>query len=459
MKKRYKKECVTLIVTSFLIGCAADVKPTTSPEQNERVSLETFSSPSSPERKTPKPISLYDAANLVIAYHPKVAQAISSEKGEEEMINIAKAGYYPQVKGGMSFGYDHNSDKNDNDQVRSLDLEVQQTLYDFGKTSNSVKSAEYGYQSARAKTESTNEELIHSATAAVINSVRYQKLIKLTQQQVAQVSSLVNLIEDRQAQGASNLSDVLHVRSRLDEVQSEELDTRTQYQIQLQNLHYLTGVPTELGATIEELPEVFDQICATPINWEEIPEYIIADIEAKRALAEFELSKSEEKPTISLSGIASHDFNKNRAPSYNSRMDSRISLNVSVPIYQGGGLAAKKRAAENWARASEARKEEIRIDINRVISDSQVNLQNMQNRRDLLIRRVNNLKGTRELYKKQYLDLGTRSLVDLLNSEQEFHRAQVDVENNKLDIIQTKLSCAFYHGKLDEYFSPSQTSN
>ena len=90
------------------------------------------------------------------------------------------------------------------------------------------------------------------------------------------------------------------------------------------------------------------------------------------------------------------------------------------------------------------------------MSDAAVRLNNMRARQSLLNDRVKNLSGTRDLYKKQYLDLGTRSLVDLLNSEQEFHRAQVDVENNRLDIIQTELNCAYYHGKLREFFNISQ---
>ncbi|MGL4673319.1 MAG: TolC family protein, partial [Wohlfahrtiimonas sp.] len=53
-------------------------------------------------------------------------------------------------------------------------------------------------------------------------------------------------------------------------------------------------------------------------------------------------------------------------------------------------------------------------------------------------------------YKQQYLELGTRTLVDLLNSEQEYHRAQVDVVNNRFDIIQTQLECSYRQGKLAE---------
>lgn len=457
-KNKYLKTYSSILVISLLSGCASETS-TKSPIKNTEKTYTEYTEPvvTISKKAEGSTISLQDAANLVISYHPRVAQAISNEKGEEEMINVAKANYYPQVKGGMSYGYQNDSRENSNSVAKNINLEVQQTLYDFGKTSNIVKSAEYGYQSAKINTDATHEKLIHEATRSVIESVRYQKLIVLAKEQAKQVSSLVGLIEDRQEKGASNLSDVLHVRARLDEVQSEELDSMAQYQTQLQNLSFLIGKPVTQGTSIADLPQELNQACSMPIDWNNIPDYVIADIEAKRAVADLELSIAEEKPNIYATGTLAHDLDKDDNPRYKSRTESKISLNFSMPIYQGGGLAAKKRASENRSYAAAARKEEIKLGINQVMSDSAIRLQSMISRQELLIQRVSNLKGTRDLYKKQYLDLGTRSLVDLLNSEQEFHRAQVEVENNKLNIIQTKLDCAFYHGKLDEYFNATST--
>lgn len=84
------------------------------------------------------------------------------------------------------------------------------------------------------------------------------------------------------------------------------------------------------------------------------------------------------------------------------------------------------------------------------MDDTRIHLENLHKRKNLLSQRVENLRNTKELYKKQYLELGTRTLVDLLNSEREYHQAQVEVVNNQFDIIQAQLDCAFYQGKLKE---------
>lgn len=399
-------------------------------------------------------VTLKEAAQLIVNYHPRMAQVHSSAKGEEEMIAVAKSAYYPQVKGGLGSRYDNNgSNRYDKDYIQSIDLEIKQTIYDFGRTANAVKSAEYSYLGAKAYVAATNEELIYAATSSVVSIVRSKKLMALSKAQVQQVASIGKLVEKRYEKGASNLSDVLQAHSRLDAVMSEDLITSSQQQSQLRNLGILIGKSNLKSATIGELPEGLSQACTLLPDWEGIPELAIAEFESQKALADAERASAEELPTISLQGTTSRPLNA--ASRYGSKFESSISLNVSVPFYQGGGLSANKRATANRAQAASARKEEARLEIKQRLTDTQVRLEYMLQREGLLMQQVENLRGTKELYKKQYLELGTRSLLDLLNSEQEFHQAQVEVESNKSEIIQAQLECAFYQGKLRRYFNIS----
>lgn len=400
---------------------------------------------------TPQKVTLNEAAQLILSFHPRIRQMYSTAKGEEEMIAVAKSAYYPQVRGGLGARYDNNSsNRYDKDYLQSIDLEIKQTIYDFGKTASSVKSAEYGYLGAQAYMDATNEELIHTATSAVISIIKYQKLITLAEAQVSQVASIGKLVEKRHEKGASNLSDVLQAHSRLDAVKSDALITSSQQQSQLRTLGLLIGRPNLTSVSIDKLPKDLAQSCSLVPEWENIPEFAIAEFESRRALSDLDKAGAEEMPTVSLQGSTSRPLNATSR--YGSKYETSVSLNISVPFYQGGGLSANKRASANRAQAASARREEVKLEINRRLSDVGVRLQYMLQRQSLLSQQVENLRGTKELYKKQYLDLGTRSLLDLLNAEQEFHQAQVEAENNKSEIIQAQLDCAFYQGKLRQYF-------
>lgn len=408
----------------------------------------SFSEGISPSIST---VTLHEAAELIIKNHPRMKQVESSAKGEEEMISVAKAAYYPQINGGLGTRYNNGSNNRyDKDYLHSIDLEVKQTIYDFGKTSNAVKSAEYGYLGAKAYAAAMNEELIYTAVSAVISIVNYKKLIKLSADQVNQVASIGLLVDARHEKGASNLSDVLQADSRLDAVKSEELMTRSHQESQIRALGLLIGRPNLNNAVIDELPKDLSLSCSSLPEWDDIPEFAIAEFESQKAFADLDRAGSNELPSITLQGNTSRPLNATSR--YGSKFESSVSLNVSIPIYQGGGLSASTRASANRAEAASARKEEVRLEINRRLSDTQVRLEYMRKRQSLLLRQVENLRGTKELYKKQYLDLGTRSLLDLLNAEQEFHQAQVDVENNRSEIIQAQLDCAYFQGKLRHYF-------
>lgn len=424
-------------------------------EDDNRINLEPISQTYSHEEGLLEELSLQEVAQRIVFYHPRVVQAIGHEKSEEEMINVAKSAYYPEVRGGLGLKYDRNdSSGNDKEYVPNADIEISQNIYDFGRTANSIKSAEYGHLGAKAMTSATNEELIHTATSEVIAIIRDRQLIKLAKEQVMQVKSLKDLVEERYKKGASNLSDVLQAHSRVDDVESLELDIEAQYESALRNLGIMIGLPNISSVVMGKLPSSLEQSCSLLSEWEEIPEYAIADLEAKRAEAELKFSQANEMPTISLQGNISRPLNDSSRRGV--RNDTRVSLNISVPFYEGGRLEANKRAASSRKLSAEARKEEVRLSVNQALSQLQVRLQNMQKRQSLLVRRVDNLRGTKELYKKQYLDLGTRSLIDLLNSEQEFHQAQVDVEVNKAGIIQVQIDCAFYQGKLRDTFKVSR---
>lgn len=392
-------------------------------------------------------VSLQEAAQLIVLFHPRASLAKSDENTEAEMIAIAEAAYYPQISGGLGARRESEvSSRYDKRYIQDIGLSISQVLYDFGKISNSVKSAEYRHSGSQVKTQITNNELINLSSLAVITANRSKQLSALAKEQVNSVSSLTKLVEDRQVKGAGNLSDVYQAKSRLDNVLSEELDINTQHQSVIRSLGVMIGQRQITDAMVDKLPSSIEAACFTTPTWDNIPEYELAQIEAEIAATELELAKANELPTISLTGNASKPLNA--TPRYGSSVDTKIGINVSVPVYQGGALSAGKRVAESRIESANARRAEIQLDIEQGLNEAQINLQNLIKRKDLLEQRVANLKNTKDLYKQQYLELGTRTLVDLLNSEQEYHHAQVDVVNNRFDIIQTQLNCAYRKGQL-----------
>lgn len=67
--------------------------------------------------------------------------------------------------------------------------------------------------------------------------------------------------------------------------------------------------------------------------------------------------------------------------------------------------------------------------------------------------RIASIRITRDLYREQYLQLGTRSLLDLLNAEQEYHGARFEQVDNAHDLLRLAVECWYQSGRLADEFS------
>ena len=76
-----------------------------------------------------------------------------------------------------------------------------------------------------------------------------------------------------------------------------------------------------------------------------------------------------------------------------------------------------------------------------------------------ILRRQQRLsEQTRELYQQQYLDLGSRPLLDVLNAEQEVYQARFAELQTQNQLRQLQLNCLYNAGSLRQAFALNNRS-
>ena len=76
-----------------------------------------------------------------------------------------------------------------------------------------------------------------------------------------------------------------------------------------------------------------------------------------------------------------------------------------------------------------------------------------------ILRRQHQLsERTRELYQQQYLDLGSRPLLDVLNAEQEVYQARFAELQTQSQLRQLQLNCLYNTGSLRQAFALNNRS-
>lgn len=409
---------------------------------------------SAPSISTP-PLAIEQAIAQSVQWHPAIGEAVAILSQREEQIAIARAGYYPRIQGGLRSGYDNTYDESKSSQA--LVLSVSQMLYDFGKVSNDVKAARAGVALGQANLLYTIDQIIRDTAYAVIEIQRYQNLFNIAEDQIEGVTRILNLAEQRSRSGASTRSDAVQAQSRLEGARVTLLQHIARLQRWQAHLASLIGESGSRTATDDfpaQLLSSCDQSESDPLK---VPEFLIAQARQAEAIARRDLARSENRPTISIDPSVTHYLDNNYQVGPNQdRTQWGVFLNVNMPFYQGGSNRARVRSADFALRSAEAALESAKLIVKQGLFEAFTQTASLERSLESLARRDVSISETRDLYRQQYLDLGTRSLLDLLNAEQEIHQSRFDRQNTISDLRRLQIDCLYNTGELRDAFALTQ---
>jgi adhesin transport system outer membrane protein len=127
-------------------------------------------------------------------------------------------------------------------------------------------------------------------------------------------------------------------------------------------------------------------------------------------------------------------------------------ISLRSPLYQGGELSARSRASASALQAAEARVQAERLAARDNLQRHAEQIAGLLARMDVLEDRVTSITETRSLYWDQYLSLGTRNALDLLNAEQEIGLSREDLVNARHDLWSARLGFVLAAGQARAVF-------
>lgn len=388
------------------------------------------------------PLELEEVAREAVSWHPSIVEAAARLNTQEERIGEVRAGYYPQISGGVGLGYE--STLNENWRPRP-NVNVSQRLFDFGKLSSELDAEHAGVRVSQAQVLLSVDAIARDASYSMIEVLRGNELMSAARQQLEGVQGIGDLVEARFQRGAATRSDALQSRSRADAAQATIQQIAAELGRWQSNLAYLLG-RDQIPPLADHLPDALRMTCRlrSP-DWASVPAMMEAEARFEQANAVLRRQRAERFPTVSLGFGASTDltdpFGEDRA-AYN------VGINVASSLFNGGATRARMQGAGHAREAARAAIENARLETTRQLAEAGVQVTALQDRLDVLDRRYATMQQTRELYQMQYLDLGTRTLVDLLNAEQELSQIRFDQVNARYDLARLSIDCLHASGHL-----------
>lgn len=398
-------------------------------------------------------LDMNQAVRRAVEWNPMVTGATERVNQYGEEVGVARSAYYPQIKSGIKSSY-RDSDRRSEE---VLTISGSQMIYDFGKVSSSVEAAEYAVEKYQADTLRVVDQLARETAFAVIEVQRYQELVKIAAEQVAGVTGLLELSEKRASMGASTRADEMQAQSRRDAALATELQMIAQLDTWKRTLQNLVGSTTP-PAVLDGAPAALAEACFVSVDsLSHVPEIMVAEAQRAEALAHMKASNAEYYPTVSLDAEAEHYFKERDRDLANNRRRDRndytAGLSFNVDLFQGGATTARKRSAEYALRAADAARDEALLGIARGLQEATTQAVTYGQRLSILDNRLSSIIETQKVYRQQYISLGTRTLLDLLNTEQEIHQARMERINTQQDNRRLQIDCLYNTANIRSVFA------
>lgn len=371
-----------------------------------------------------KAISLKEAVEDAVVHNPEFRQEVKAYQAIEAEIKGAQGGYYPSVDLNAGVGYEEvdrlGIDNTGNGLTRrEASVKLTQNLFEGFGTQNEVNRMQYRLDAQAYKTLSKASDIALQMVQAYINLLKEKKLQDLAQTNLETHLKILDQIQRRTEAGIGNQVEVDQAEARLalarsnyGAAENKFYDARAKFQRILGRMPEDNLIQPKANFT---LPKTLEEAINEALM--DHPTLKSASADIAEAKMQYELSGSNYYPRVDLEVEKTFDNNLSGIEGKNEYLQAMVRFKYN--LYNGGrDSASRERTASNFQQATEIRNNTHRqvIENLKYAWNAKLYINNQ------LVYMRQHIKLTRETlngYRKQF-SLGRRSLLDLLNTENEY---------------------------------------
>tara|TARA_R100000935_G_scaffold14016_1_gene28199 strand:- start:1489 stop:2808 length:1320 start_codon:yes stop_codon:yes gene_type:complete len=388
--------------------------------------------------------TLQEAIHTTLKTNPDVLASISERQAVSKEIDQAQAGYFPTIDLGLGTGWestDNPASRNRGDGEIHLNrdeasLNLRQMLYDGSLTKNEVERQKARTDSRAHSVYSVAENTALEATEAYLNVLRRQKLVELAQTNLESHLRTHDQITLRSERGVGRRADMDQSLGRLALAetnlmaeQSNLRDAETNY------LRVVGEAPSSLSQPPSPepfLPMTVEE--AVNIAIQNHPTLRSAQADVASANAQHDVTKAAFLPRVDfeLGTRNDHDIDGVRGTDKDVTAMFRLRYNL---LNGGKDKARREETAFLINQAAEIRNNTHR-QVEQSFRLSWNALETVRRQMSYFEEYAAAAEKTRDAYQQQF-NFGQRTLLDLLDSENELFRARIALTNAQYDEIFT----------------------
>lgn len=393
---------------------------------------------------------LWRVYQIAVESDPQLAAAAAAFQAVQEARPQSRAALLPQVSAdanwtrtktdvierqlGSTGDFTYNT--------KGYSLTLNQALFRYGAWIQ-YQQADTRIAQAEAEYGSTQQALALRVSQAYFNILAARDNLQFAQAETEATRQRLRQTEQRFEVGLSAITDVHEARAGYDAAVAQEIAAQNQLDVAREALREITGISFEELAPLEEDIPLVAPEPADIERWVETAvdhnlELLAAAAATKLADQEIENQKAGHYPTLDLQ--AQHSRNDSDAPTFGSEQeDNTLTLQLSVPLYQGGFTSSRVREAYYlYNRAQEQLESQRRATVSQTrqaYMNVVAGISQVKARAQAVASAQTALEATQAGY-----EVGTRTIVDVLAAQRELFRAKRDYAQARYDYILSTLN-------------------
>ncbi|WP_253742471.1 TolC family outer membrane protein [Halomonas sp. THAF12] len=348
--------------------------------------------------------------------------------------------YLPSIDANAGVGReDREYDRRGSYDTNYAELTLTQMLYDGFATSNEVDRLGHAQLVRYYELLGASEEVALEAVRAYLDVQRYRELVGLAKENYRKHLEVFDQVEQKTLSGAGRGVDLEQISGRLALAESNLMTEAS-------NLHDVTA---RYQRIVGELPAA--DLMAAPTFAEHLPGSVARALELAfqgnpnfhAAIEDIEASRAEQRGTRSafhpqLDFVARtgtyRDSNSHSALDPDRRQDRHsIELVASMNLYRGGSDLASYRAAGDRLEQARDLREKACVDLRQTTQVAYNDTRRLREQLEYLNQHRLSTNRVRRAYQQQF-EIGQRSLLDVLDTENEYFESSRAYVNAQHDV-------------------------
>lgn len=374
--------------------------------------------------------TLQDVIKQTLATHPEVSASVNSRLSDDNDLRSAKGGYLPSINLNAGTGREETDTVSTRASGGKTELQrsesritLQQTLFDGFATSSEVGRQRATVNSRAYKALNTSENVALNAVQVYLDVLQRAEFVKLAQNNLTNHERIYDQIRLRSQQGVARLADLEQAEARLAQARNNLLTAQTNLDDAKTNYFSVTGVePDNLILPDTALLTIPASLAkARRVMLANSPILKSAESDITGTQQQYEAAKSSYYPRVNIE--LDRNMNNNVDGVRGQSNERQAMVRMRYNLYQGGSNKANAYAkAYQIKEAQDIRNNTLR-QLNEELRLAWTALNNARQQIPIAAEYADRSMKVRTAYQKQF-SIGERTLLDLLDSENELLTAQ-----------------------------------